>query len=310
MTSETFRIGTRSSPLAMAQAYETRTRLMKAHNLPEDAFEICPMSTTGDEIQSKALREFGGKGLFTKEIEAALLDGTIDCAVHSMKDMPTVLPDGLELTAFLPREDVGDALVSFDYQAIEDLPQGCKVGTSSLRRAAQIRSMRPDIEIVEYRGNVQTRLRKLREGVADATLLACAGLSRLGNTDAPATRIPPETMLPAIAQGAIGIEQRTNDGRAHELLAPLNDAPTHTCLNAERAFLAKLDGSCHTPIAGLATLKDGRISFQGQILLPDGTQQFSNSREGLPEDAAALGRDAAEELRAIAGEDFFAAMHA
>ena len=294
----------------MAQAYETRTRLMAAHDLPEQAFEICPMSTTGDEIQSKALREFGGKGLFTKEIEQALLDGGIDCAVHSMKDMPTVLPDGLELTAFLPREDVGDALVSFDHQSIESLPEGCTGGTSSLRRAAQMRNMRPDIRIVEYRGNVQTRLRKLREGVADATLLACAGLSRLGNTEAPATRIPTDTMLPAIAQGAIGIEQRSSDKRAHDMLSPLNHTETHTCLRAERAFLAMLDGSCHTPIAGLAVLDGDRISFRGQILLPDGSEQYATDRDGAASDAEQLGRDAAQELRTRAGEAFFEAMHA
>ena len=300
------RIGTRGSKLALAQAYETRDRLMAAHGLPEDAFAITVIKTTGDAVLDRALSEIGGKGLFTKEIEEALLAADIDLAVHSMKDMPTVLPDGLTLAAYLPREDVRDAFVSPRHAAIDALPAGTVVGTSSLRRRAQLLHRRPDLRIVEFRGNVQTRMRKLEEGVAEATFLAVAGLRRLDMAHAIAEMIDPESMLPAVAQGAIGIETRADDAATVDLLAPIACAETATRLAAERAFLAGLDGSCRTPIGGLALLEDGAIRFRGEIVRPDGSERHETSRSGPAADAAAMGADAAAELRAKGGEDFFA----
>ncbi|MEM7178891.1 MAG: hydroxymethylbilane synthase [Pseudomonadota bacterium] len=300
------RIGTRGSVLALAQAHETRDRLMAAHNLPELAFEIAVIKTTGDRVQDRALSEIGGKGLFTKEIEEALFAGTIDLAVHSMKDMPTLLPPGLEISALLPREDVRDAFVSLRHASIAALPEGAVVGTSSLRRRAQLLHRRPDLEIVEFRGNVQTRLKKLEDGVAEATFLACAGLRRLGLEHVVQEAIEPDNMLPAVAQGAIGIETRVEDHLTQELLAPIHDGDTMVRLAAERAFLAVLDGSCQTPIGGLADLIDGSIRFRGEIIRPDGTERHGTERKGPPSDAAAMGRDAAEELRRRAGPDFFA----
>lgn len=299
------RIGTRGSPLALAQAYETRDRLARAHDLPQDAFEIAVIKVTGDAVQDRALKEIGGKGLFTREIEEALLDGGIDIAVHSTKDMPTEQPAGLVLDCFLPREDVRDAFISPAITAIADLPQGATVGTSSLRRRAQLLARRPDLNVVEFRGNVQTRLQKLADGVAEATFLAMAGLSRLNRTDVPATAIDPDDMLPAIAQGAIGIERRSDDDRIAGLLAAIHDAPTALCVNAERAFLHQLDGSCHTPIAGLAVLKGDRLTLRGEILRLDGSEVLSGSREGSALEGPALGRDLANELLANAASDFF-----
>lgn len=299
-------IGTRGSVLALAQAHETRDRLMRAHELPEDAFRIEVIRTTGDAIQDRPLGEVGGKGLFTKEIEEALLDGRIDIAVHSMKDMPTVLPEGLGIVALLPREDVRDAFVSPRHESIDALPEGAVVGTSSLRRRAQLLHQRPDLQLVEFRGNVQTRLRKLDEGVAEATFLAMAGLSRLGRLDVVRTPIAPEQMLPAVAQGAIGIEARLDDDETGALLAAINDKATATRLAAERAFLAALDGSCRTPIGGLAVLEEGGgLWFRGEIIRPDGSERLATERRGAREDAAALGRDAAEELRSRGGTGFF-----
>jgi len=297
------RIGTRGSPLALAQAEETRARLMAAHALPEAAFAIEVIKTTGDAVQDRPLGEIGGKGLFTKEIEDALLSRRIDLAVHSMKDMPTVLPPGLEIVCLLPREDVRDCFVSHAHGAIADLPKGAVVGTSSLRRRAQLLHRRPDLSVVEFRGNVQTRMRKLEDGVAAATFLACAGLNRLGLS--LGTPVTPEEMLPAIAQGAIGIETRADDEATRALLAPLNCAETETRLAAERAFLAGLDGSCRTPIGGLALIEGGTLWLRGEIIRPDGTEIHQTERRGPRAAAAAMGADAAEELRATGGPGFF-----
>ena len=307
-TAETpLRIGTRGSKLALAQAHETRARLMAAHGLAEDAFEIQVIRTTGDAVTDRPLGEIGGKGLFTKEIEEALLAGTIDLAVHSMKDMPTVLPDGLEISALLPREDVRDAFLSRVHTALAALPQGAVVGSSSLRRQAQLLHKRPDLKVVMFRGNVQTRLGKLDAGDVAATFLACAGLRRLGLEGEITERVPVEDMLPAVAQGAIGIESRIGDARVLELLAPLHDGDTAIRLAAERAFLGALDGSCRTPIGGLAELSGDRLRFRGEIIRPDGSIRHATEREGPASDAAEMGRDAADELRTRGGEGFFVA---
>ena len=299
------RIGTRGSPLALAQAEEVRRRLMAAHGLDEAAFEIRTFKTTGDRIQDRPLSEAGGKGLFTKEIEEALLAGEIELAVHSMKDMPTELPQGLIIPALLPREDVRDAFISLRYTSLADLPAGATVGTSSLRRQAQVRRMRPDLKVVEFRGNVETRLRKLEQGVADATFLACAGLNRLGQANRITRPMPVSEMLPAVAQGAIGVEIRDDDERTAALISALNDQSTALCVTAERAFLARLEGSCRTPIAGLAELDRGEITFRGMILSPDGARCLEVSRRGPAERAVVMAEDAANELLAQAGPDFF-----
>ncbi len=299
------KIGTRGSPLALAQAYETRSRLMEAHGLPEDVFTIEVIQTTGDAVQDRPLSEIGGKGLFTKEIERALMDGRIDIAVHSMKDVATALPEGLVINCTLPREDVRDAFISLKYKRISELPEGTVVGTSSLRRRAQLLAMRPDLQLVEFRGNVQTRLKKLDDGVADATFLACAGLRRLGNFEL-ANPIETTTMLPACAQGAVGIERREGDQAAAALLAPIHHADTYTRITAERAFLKELDGSCRTPIGGLATLDGDTLHFQGEIIRPDGTVIHAGSWQGSANDAAKIGAEAGIELRAKGGEGFFA----
>ncbi len=299
-----FVIGTRGSPLALAQAHETRSRLMSAFDLPEEAFEIRVIKVTGDAIQDRALKEIGGKGLFTREIEEAMLAGEIDIAVHSTKDMPVDQPDGLVLDTFLPREDVRDAFISHAASGIADLAEGATVGTSSLRRRAQLLVRRPDLNVVEFRGNVQTRLRKLADGVAVATFLAQAGLNRLGMSDVPHHPIDPDDMLPAIAQGAIGIERRISDTRAAEMLAAIHDEPTDQRLAAERAFLAALDGSCETPISGLADLDGGTLRLRGEILKTDGSAVFADDQTAPIEDGAALGKAMAEKLLAQAGPDF------
>ena len=305
MQTKPFRIGTRGSPLALAQAEETRARLMEAHDLPSDAFEVVVISTKGDRVTDRPLAEIGGKGLFTEEIEAQLSDGRIDIAVHSSKDMPTVLPDGLYLSAFLPREDVRDAFIGRDAGRIADLPRGATVGTSSLRRQALVRRLRPDLNVVSFRGSVQTRMRKLQEGVVDGTLLAMAGLRRLGLADKATDVMATDAFLPALGQGAICIESRADDTETDTMLAPINDEATYTALTCERAFLAALDGSCRTPIAGLATIADAGLSFSGMILSPDGTTTFEISRAGRPDNAAEIGRQAGEAIRAEAGADFF-----
>lgn len=299
------KIGTRGSPLALAQAYETRERLSKAHGLPEEAFEIVVIKVTGDAIQDRPLKDIGGKGLFTREIEEDLLSGKIDIAVHSMKDMPTIQPDGLILDTYLPREDVRDAFISPELSSIAELAQNAVVGTSSLRRRAQLLHRRPDLQVVEFRGNVQTRLKKLADGVAECTFLAAAGLNRLNMGDVPASPIAPEDMLPAVAQGAIGIERRQNDDATAELLGAIHHLPTGQRLAAERAFLLTLDGSCETPIAGLAVLDGDDLWLRGEVLRPDGSDALSGERKGAISDGPALGQDLAKELLSRAGPDFF-----
>lgn len=304
----TLKIGTRGSPLALAQAYETRKRLIDAHGLEEELIEIKVISTEGDRIQDKALRDFGGKGLFTKEIEEALLDGSIDLAVHSMKDVQTQLIDELRITAHLPREDVRDGFISRDVSHIDQLPQGAVVGTSSLRRQAQVKKRRPDLDVVTFRGSVQTRLEKLERGDVAATFLAVAGLKRLGLTNELTTAIETDVMLPAVAQGAIGIECRTGDERVESLVSDLNDRETEICVTAERAFLRKLDGSCRTPIAALAEIKGDKIHFRGEILAHNGERSFFESREGSIEKATEIGIESAESLIKKAGAEFMASL--
>lgn len=303
------KLGTRGSPLALAQAHETQQRLAAAFDLPLDAFEIVVIKTTGDDRSlidaDRPLKEIGNKGLFTKEIEEAMLDGSIDIAVHSMKDMPVLQPPGLLLDCYLPREDVRDAFVSLSHDSLGALPQGARVGSSSLRRRAQLGARRPDLQIVEFRGNVQTRMKKLGDGVADATFLAMAGLRRLGMTDVVKSAIAVEDMLPAVAQGAIGIERRADDMRAAAMLEAIHHGPTGQRLAAERAFLAGLDGSCETPIAGLAELDGGTLRLRGEILRPDGSEVLTDDRSAPIEDGAALGAAMARDLRAQAGEGFF-----
>ena len=299
------RIGTRGSPLALAQAVETRTKLMTAWDWPEEAFEVVVIQTSGDRIQDRPLRLVGGKGLFTKEIEEQLLDGSIDIAVHSMKDMPTAQPDGLVLDTYLPREDVRDAFVSPSADSIASLTQGARVGSSSLRRRAQLMHVRPDLDVVEFRGNVQTRLKKLTEGVASCTFLAMAGLNRLNMAHIATLAIEPEDMLPAVAQGAIGIERRSNDSVTAALLEPLHHAATGQRLAAERAFLTALDGSCETPIAGLATLEGSELLLRGEVLRPDGSEKLSGERRGAIGRGAEMGYDLAQDLLSQAGPEFF-----
>ena len=292
------RIGTRGSPLALAQAHETRDRLAAANDAfaAPDAIEIVVIQTSGDKFQSGPLTELGGKGLFTKEIEDALLSETIDIAVHSMKDVPSILPDGLDITCLLPREDPRDAFLSAAAPSLAALPKGAVVGTASLRRKAILLNRRPDLQVTPIRGNVNTRMRKLADGEVDATLLAMAGLKRLGKADAATEILTPEDMLPAVCQGAIGIECRTGDDATRALLEPINDAPTGRRVAAERALLAGLDGSCRTPIAALAEFVDGGIRLRALIARPDG---------GGEADAEAMGSDAADELRRRAGPEYF-----
>jgi len=304
------RIGTRGSPLALAQAEETRARLLAAHpGLSAAQVEIQVIRTTGDRVQDRPLSEIGGKGLFTREIEEALLARHIDIAVHSMKDMPTVLPDGLAIVCLLQREDPCDVLISPKATSIKELPQGAAVGTSSLRRQALLLRARPDLRVVPFRGNVETRLAKLDAGEVDATLLALAGLKRLGLAGVTTSVIPTSEMLPAVAQGAIGIEARIDDAPVARLLAPLNHPSTEYCVRAERAFLAALDGSCRTPIAALAQIMpNGKLHLRGQIVKPDGTQLFEAVRDGSLADASRMGFDAGVELRVRGGDDFFTAL--
>ncbi len=303
------KIGTRGSPLALAQAHETRDRLAAAFDLPGEAFEIVVIKTTGDDRSlidaDRPLKEIGNKGLFTKEIEEAMLAGQIDIAVHSMKDMPTLQPAGLVLDCYLPREDVRDAFICPDMDSLHDLPEGAIVGTSSLRRRSQLLHRRPDLTVVEFRGNLQTRLKKLSDGVARATFLACAGLNRLGMKDVPQSAISPEDMLPAIAQGAIGIERRADDSRMQEMLAAIHTVETAQRLDAERAFLAALDGSCETPIAGLAELDGGTLRLRGEILKTDGSTAYAGELSGPIAEGPEMGRRLAADLLSQAGPGFF-----
>jgi len=290
------RIGTRGSPLALAQAHEVRDRLAKAHGLSEAAISITIIKTTGDRVTDRPLSDIGGKGLFTKEIEDALFAREIDIAVHSMKDMQTELPDGLALGAVLPREDPRDAFISLKHANIAALPTGSIVGTSSLRRKSQVLSIRPDLSIIDFRGNVETRLRKLKDGVAEATFLAVAGLNRLGLSDRITAIVPSADMLPAAAQGAIGLEIRAGDKEAEAFVAPLNDVDSQRAVTAERAFLARLEGSCRTPIAAHATIDGEQLSFRGQVLSLDGQQKYDVSRSGAANASRDIGLAAADEV--------------
>ncbi len=301
------RIGTRGSPLALAQAEETRARLAAAHKVERERFEIVPIKTSGDRITDRPLAEAGGKGLFTKEIEEALLRGEIDLAVHSGKDMPTELPAGLALTVCLPREDVRDAFISAKARSLDGLPKGARLGTSSLRRKALILRARPDLEVVDIRGNVETRLKRMTEGKFDAIVLAMAGLNRLGLGARATDALDITDFPPAVAQGAIAIETRVGDRRAIELAGAIDDPETRLAVVCERAFLAALEGSCRTPIAGLAAITAGALHFSGLIITPDGRTAHETERLGMAADAADLGADAGEELRARGGPSFFAA---
>ena len=293
------RIGTRGSPLARVQA-DAVARKLEA-DTPDLTTELVVIKTTGDHVLDRPLSEIGGKGLFTKEIEEALFDGRIDLAVHSLKDVATVLPDGLELAAVLPREDVRDALIAGEVARLADLPSGAVVGSSSLRRRAQILALRPDVQVVNLRGSVQTRMTRVANGDIHATLLAMAGLNRLGRTDAASAPIAVDELLPAVAQGAIAVEIRTDDDATRERLAPLDDPATAMAVTAERAFLRALDGSCRTPIAAYARMDGDDVAFEGLLAYPDGAKVWRASRRGHPADAPRLGDDAGREVRAEAG---------
>lgn len=301
----TVRIGTRGSELALAQARELKRRLEAANDDAAPEFEIAVISTKGDRVLDRPLAEIGGKGLFTEEIEEQLADGRIDMAVHSSKDMPTALPEGLELSCFLPRETVADAFISPVAGSIEALPEGAVIGSASLRRQALIRRMRPDIAVVTFRGNVQTRLRKLAEGEVHATLLAHAGLRRLGLEDQITAELPIDGFPPAPGQGAICVETRIGDSRIAALLEGVGHEETALALACERAFLAGLDGSCRTPIAGLATINGSSIEMHGMILSPDGVKCHETRLQGDIGDPAALGTRVADALRTAAGSGFF-----
>ncbi len=299
------RIGSRGSPLALIQARQAQNALAKACGIALERIEISIIRTSGDKIQDRPLADAGGKGLFTKEIEEALLSGAIDFAVHSSKDIPAALPAGLMLAAFLPRQDPRDALVSHKAKTLRDLPRNVRVGTSSPRRQALLVRARPDLRIVPLRGNVETRLRKVEGDEIDATVLAVAGLKRLGLFSAIATALEVDEFLPAAGQGAIAIETRANDESARAHAAAIDDADTHTALAAERAFLAALGGSCRTPIAGHARLDGDSVSFRGLLAKTDGSDAIEVSRHGGRADAAALGADAGHEIKSRAGGGFF-----
>jgi hydroxymethylbilane synthase len=306
------RLGTRGSPLALAQAYETRRRLRDAHPdlAAPDAIEIVEIKTTGDIEQKRRLAEIGGKGLFTKELEDALNDGRADIAVHSMKDVPTWLPEGLELAAMLPREDPRDAWFCPHCDSVAGLPHGATVGTSSLRRQAQLMALRPDLNVVNFRGNLQTRLRKLADGEVDATMLALAGITRMGVADQATAVLSTDELLPAVGQGAIGIEIRGDRPDLRRLLAAIDHPETSLRVHSERACLDVLDGSCRTPIGVLAELDDnrGQMRLRALVAAPDGSQIWRAERTGAATDAEAMARDAGAELRTAAGEAFFEAL--
>lgn len=291
-------IGTRGSMLALTQACEVRDLLIKHHDhLDANSIEINTMSTRGDRVQDRNLSEIGGKGLFTEEIETALYNGDIDIAVHSLKDMPTHLPEGLELACYLEREDVRDAFISAKATCLTDLPKNAIVGTSSLRRKAQVLTLRPDLQIVNFRGNVQTRLKKLDDGVADATFLAMAGLNRLGIQDKRVTPIAITELLPAVAQGAITIEVASENQKIKALLSPLNHKETELRVRAERTMLDILDGSCRTPIAGLATIAGNLLTLHGRVLDEEGGNDISDTISGSKDDPEAIGRELGQRIK-------------
>jgi hydroxymethylbilane synthase len=300
-------IGTRGSPLALAQAQQVRDRLAAAHAIDTDAIRLEVIRTTGDTIRDRPLTEVGGKGLFTKEIEEALITGAIDLAVHSAKDMPTFLPPELRIGAVLEREDARDVFISHKAKTLADLPEGARVGTASLRRQALVKRVRPDLAVVPMRGNVETRLRKLAAGEVDAIVLALAGLKRLGLADAATAVLSIDEFLPAVGQGIIAIEARGDDERMLDLLRAVSHSATAAALTAERAFLAVLEGSCRTPIAGHAAVAGGRLAFRGLIAKPDGSEVLEAQRHGAAVVAVRLGAEAGRELKQRAGADFFAA---
>lgn len=297
------RLGTRGSPLAMAQAHEARGRLIAAHGWGSDAVEIVVIRVSGDMIQDRALAEAGGKGLFTKELDLALLDGGIDFAIHSAKDLPTLMPDGIIVLGYLPREDVRDVLIAPGARSIDDLPAGALIGSASLRRQAQLLKLRPDLRVGLLRGNVQTRLSKVERGEFAATLLALAGLKRLGLDHHASAILDIDQFLPAVGQGAIAVACRGRDRTTEAALEPMLDAATGAALDCERAFLTLLDGSCRTPIAGHASLDDGRLDFRGMVLAPDGSDSVETFASGSLHEAVQLGQEAAAALltRAPAG---------
>jgi hydroxymethylbilane synthase len=295
------RLGTRGSPLALAQAREVKQRLEAAHRLSPDRIEIIAISTTGDRVKDRPLAEIGGKGLFTKEIEEALLSGAIDLAVHSMKDMPAQTPAGLTFPAVLPREDARDAFLSVKFAKFSELPQFATLGSSSVRRTAQALRLRPDLKSVGFRGNVETRLGKLNEGIADGTFLACAGLNRLGLSAHITEIMSTDDMLPAAAQGIIVIETADINKAARDLVMAINDPMTMAAAACERAFLAGLDGSCQTPIAGHAKVTGDTISFRGQALTLDGKYVFEHAISGSLADAAVMGHEAAAQVKQRGG---------
>lgn len=307
MTPPLLRIGSRGSKLALRQAAELCDRLKKAH--PElaapGALETVVIRTTGDQVTDRSLADIGGKGLFTKELEEALKDRRIDLAVHSLKDMPAPLPDGLGIACHLPREDARDALIAPKARTLKELPPGASVGTSSPRRQAQLLRLRPDLRIMPLRGNVDTRIGKIASGAADATVLALAGLKRLGRESEATAILSPEEMLPAAAQGIIAIEIRADDGKARSALAAIDHRPTAICASAERALLEALDGTCRTPIAALATLDGNRITLDAMVLSPDGRLCHRLNRSTTTSRARDLGRETGEALRAMAGAPFF-----
>mgnify|MGYP001178852360 FL=1 len=301
------RIGTRGSPLALVQAHYVREQLRDSQELlsENDAIDIVPIQTTGDRMKDTKLSEIGGKGLFTKEIDLALLSSDVDIAVHSMKDMPTALPQGIVIGCLLPREDPRDALITQNGESYADLPSDAVIGTASLRRSAQLLASRPELHVVSLRGNVDTRLAKLGSGEVDATLLAVAGLKRLGREDVITTILSVDEMMPAVAQGAIGVACRSEDDDVLEILRPLNHANTVFSITAERAFLAHLDGSCQTPIAALATVDgSGRMILSGLLAALDGSTLVKGSRSGVVSSAAEIGRSLGAQLLAEAGPDF------
>ncbi|MFN0265070.1 hydroxymethylbilane synthase [Tepidamorphus sp. 3E244] len=304
------RIGTRGSALALWQAEHVRDLVCRVHGVGRDDIHIEIIRTTGDRITDRPLSEAGGKGLFTKEIEEALICGAVDIAVHSAKDMPTELPDGLELSAFLEREDVRDAYLSPVAERLVDLPRGAVVGSASLRRQAQIQRRRPDIKVINFRGNVGTRLDKLANGDVDATMLAFAGMKRLGIADQVTELLSEDEFLPALGQGCVCVESRIGDERTAGLMAGIDDEAARAELLTERAFLRMLDGSCRTPIAGLARFARGKISFRGLVLQHDGSAVVETELAGKAEDAEAIGTVAGEKVLQEAGEDFMAAVRA
>jgi len=300
MMDSVIRIGTRGSPLALVQAHTVDALLREAH--PDCRTEIVVIKTTGDKVTDRPLAEIGGKGLFTKELDTALVAGDIACAVHSMKDMETALADGIDVAAVLPREDPRDAFLSPVADRIADLPEGAVVGTTSLRRQAQILDRRPDLSVVTFRGNVDTRLEKLRAGTVQATLLAMAGLNRLGRTDVGAVPLEPDELLPAAAQGAVAITVRAGDTAMQETMAPLDHRETNVCVTTERAFLAALDGTCKTPIAALARMTENNgVSLHGLVATPDGTVRRDGTRTASASEIAVAAHELGIELKAAMG---------